>query len=147
MAATKEELKELFNRDLNRLINNLELIDANSLWSAPEGVENSCGVLTQHLVGNLRHYIGAGLGNTGYKRDREREFSVTNQTRNFLIGEVEELKVTVTETLDGLDDASLDQPYPMDVPYDYSAREFLMHLYGHLNYHLGQINYLRRLQQ
>ncbi|HCX22935.1 MAG TPA: DinB superfamily protein, partial [Cytophagales bacterium] len=73
------ELAELFTRDLNRLIKELEQYpNEEQLWVVTEGINNSAGTLTLHLIGNLNHFFGAILGNTGYIRNREAEFSDRN---------------------------------------------------------------------
>jgi uncharacterized damage-inducible protein DinB len=54
----------------------------------------------------------------------------------------------VRETLGKLAAADLTSQYPLQVlGYPMTTTYFLVHLYGHLNYHLGQVNYLRRLLQ
>jgi uncharacterized damage-inducible protein DinB len=62
-----------------------------------------------------------------------------------LIGDIKKLSKTMNSIFNKMDDQMLIEEYPMSIPFDYSTREFLLHLYGHLNYHLGQINYLRRI--
>jgi len=44
-------------------------------WQKPFSFGNSFGHLVLHLTGNLNYYIGAQIGNTGYVRDRPREFA------------------------------------------------------------------------
>ncbi|HKK44681.1 MAG TPA: DinB family protein [Balneolaceae bacterium] len=145
MDTFSKDLQALYNRDVERLLENLEAIPDHMLWETRDGITNSCGVLVQHLVGNLNYFIGSGLGNTGYVRDREREFKVSNKSRDQLIQEVRDLRKMLNATFEHLDESDLASEYPMEIPFDYSTREFLVHLYGHLNYHLGQLNYLRRI--
>lgn len=140
-----KDLQSLYNRDLNRLVENLEAVPENRLWETPEGITNSCGVLAQHLTGNLNYFIGTGLGNTGYERDRKKEFQASHISKDELIERVRELSETINRVFDHLDAEDLASEYPMEIPFDYSTQEFLVHLYGHLNYHLGQFNYLRRI--
>jgi uncharacterized damage-inducible protein DinB len=85
------------------------------------------------------------LGKTGYKREREVEFSNTGISRTELIDEVEEVKMVVTQSLQKVDDEDFSKPYPAKFPFDATIYEALMHLYGHLAYHRGQLNYLRRI--
>ncbi len=139
--------QELFDRDLGRL--ELEINDFNpesNLWVIPSGVLNSAGNLAVHLCGNLRHFIGHELGGFDYQRDREREFSVKNLPKNMILEEILLCKNQVKSSLDRLEDQILHEKYPIEhfgKPMTYGF--FLAHLYGHLNYHLGQINYLRRI--
>jgi len=146
MDAMNDEMRSYYIRDLNRLIENIKEIPEGRLWETPQGVENSCGVLVQHLVGNLNHFIGEGLGKTGYIRTRDKEFSRTESSKKELIKNVEALKLSLDSIFDALENDTLDEEYPMELPFDATTGGFLLHLYGHLNYHLGQINYLRRLQ-
>lgn len=145
MAYQMEELKELFNRDLDRLVSELQNVSKDQLWETAPGVVNSVGVLSQHIVGNLNHFIGTALGNTKYVRNREREFTATGVSADNLINDVNNTSQMISRVLDNLDEGELSSPYPMDIPMDYSIYKFLVHLYGHLNYHLGQANYLRRI--
>lgn len=140
-----EELRELFNRDLERLASELQQIPDKYLWETQPGVLNSAGVLTQHIVGNLNHFIGTALGNADYKRDRVREFTSTGVSKDKLIDDVNNTSQIINPILENLDKDDLSNSYPMDIPMDYSVYKFLLHLYGHLNYHLGQANYLRRI--
>src|ERR1700758_2184497 len=47
-------------------------------WTKPYPYGNSFGHLVLHLTGNLNYYIGAQIANTGYVRDRAREFTEPN---------------------------------------------------------------------
>lgn len=139
------ELRDLFLRELNNLSRELEFIDEDNLWKNLPGVTNSCGVLIQHLAGNLQHFVGAGLGNTGYIRDRKKEFTNTGISKSELESQIQETVTVIKNVLPELSEEQLEQDYPMDLSYDFTTRQFLYHLYGHLNYHLGQVNYLRRI--
>lgn len=145
MNTMQKDLQSLFDRDLTTLIENLSDTPDDVLWKAPEGITNSCGVLAQHIVGNLNHFIGKGIGETGYVRNRRKEFTDTQIPKEKLIGDIEKLKNMLWDTFENLDDESLSEDYPMEIPYDMTTRKWLIHLYGHLSYHLGQINYLRRI--
>lgn len=146
MPSFKRDMRSYYQRDLDRLIENIRETPDEDLWHVPEGVSNSCGVLVQHLVGNLNHYIGEGLGQTGYVRQRDREFATTKTSKEELIQSVEQLKDTLDQVFDAIENNNFDEDYPADLPFEASTGGFLVHLYGHLNYHLGQFNYLRRIQ-
>lgn len=145
MSQKINELKELYDRDLERLESELTLIAGDNLWETVPGVVNSVGILTQHIVGNLNHFVGTALGNTDYIRNRDREFTQTGITSDKLISDVNDTSDMINRVLGNLEEGELANPYPMDIPMDYSIYKFLLHLYGHLNYHLGQVNYLRRI--
>lgn len=137
----------LFTRDLEALKKEINLYTKeDSLWLVPEGISNSAGNLCLHLVGNLNHFIGAALGNSGYVRQRELEFSLKDVPREELIQQVEETIQVVASVLKGLTEDDLQQEYKHRVFKEPMTTEyFMVHLTMHLAYHLGQINYHRRL--
>jgi hypothetical protein len=142
-----EELNKLFQRDLTKLGSELSAYtDEAKLWIIDKSIANSAGNLALHLFGNLRTYIGFDLGQFPYTRDRDREFAAKGVSRVELLVELEEVQSIVSNTLLGMSPDRLSETsiqtffgYEMTIGY------FLIHLYGHFNYHLGQINYHRRL--
>ncbi|KAA3609976.1 MAG: DinB family protein [Calditrichaeota bacterium] len=147
MATIIESLKSLFERDLKRLKKQVELYsDESALWIVDKEINNSAGNLCLHLFGNLQYFIGNVLGDSGYIRDREKEFSVKNISRIDLLSKLQTTQDVVKQTLSGLTEKDLEKIYPEQVlGYEMTTAFFLIHLNGHLNYHLGQINYHRRL--
>ena len=143
----KEALLEIFERDLNKLKEEINLYkDQNSLWIIEKGISNSAGNLCLHLLGNLNHFIGAVLGKTDYVRDRENEFSAKNISAKTLINYIENTIEIVKHTLEKLSDEDLAKDYPeQNHGKSVKTHFMLVHLLTHINYHLGQINYLRRL--
>jgi hypothetical protein len=74
-----EWLIQLYERDLNRLIKELDLFEQpENLWRTLNGVTNPAGSLCLHVIGNLNTYVGKNLGGTSYVRNREAEFSLKN---------------------------------------------------------------------
>ena len=142
-----QEFIKIFNRDLDKLISQLQWFEnEEELWILKKDISNSPGNLYLHIAGNLQHFIGSVLGNTEYIRDREYEFSAKNIPKKELIQQLEETKLVVTQTLKLLGDNRLKEDYPINVFKEVSSVGFfLIHLSTHLNYHLGQINYFRRL--
>ncbi|HET9057976.1 MAG TPA: DinB family protein [Chitinophagaceae bacterium] len=142
-----ETLIKLFSRDLNRLKEEINLYTSEEkIWLVKEGINNSAGNLCLHLCGNLQHFIGAQLGGSGYIRNREAEFKLKNIARAKLIDEIDATLSIVTDTLEQITKKDLEREYPIHVFDEPMTTEyFLIHLAGHLNYHLGQINYHRRL--
>lgn len=143
----KNSLLSLFERDLDRLKDEVNLFEKEAdLWIAPGSIKNSPGNLCLHLCGNLKSFIGATLGKTGYIRQREKEFSLKNVPRKELLKNIDETKNIVLQTISKLDEQTLDSEYPNNFLGDIVSTEYLLiHLSTHLNYHLGQINYLRRI--
>lgn len=142
-----ETLKKLFNRDLNKLKSEIELYqNEKKIWYTEKNIANSAGNLCLHLVGNLNTYIGAEIGKSGYIRHRELEFSLKDIPRDELINKVEETIKMIDSSLDKLREEDLEKEYPLLVFDKKTSTEyFLVHLVTHLGYHLGQINYHRRL--
>jgi len=141
------ELANLFTRDLQRLLQELEAFpDTASLWTTGPGVANAAGTLALHLEGNLREYIGRQIGGLDYTRDRPLEFGARDVPQSELIARIQAVAELVPRVLEGLSEAALNAVYPEDVlGLPLSTRQFLIHLFGHFSYHLGQIDYLRRL--
>ena len=143
----KQVLKELFHRDLGKLKNEIGAYrNEQKLWYIEKNIANSGGNLCLHLVGNLNTYIGAEFGKTGYVRDRPLEFSAKDVPQQKLLQMIDETIAVVDAALDKLTDQDMENEYPQLVfEQKTTTGYFLAHLAMHLNYHLGQINYHRRL--
>ena len=143
----KQTLLEFFERDLIKLKEEIDLYqEERLLWILNGEIANTAGNLCLHLTGNLNHFIGATLGNTGYIRDRDSEFNLKNVPRKMLIADIENTQRVVLSTLKFLPDAGFAKNFPLEKHgKDLTTENMLIHLLGHLNYHLGQINYHRRL--
>ena len=140
-------LAEFYQKDLGKLMEEINLFqNEGNLWKTTGTVKNSCGNLTLHLVGGLNHFVGATLAHTGYVRNRDEEFSKKGVTRKELVEQIEKLIPLVTGTLNGLTQEELESEFPIffDKPKTTTAY-VLTRLLAHLDYHLGQINYLRRI--
>ena len=140
-------LKQLFTRDLNRLKKEIESYkNEESLWQVENPIKNSGGNLCMHLTGNLKTFIGNGLDQIGYERQRDFEFNGT-VTREKLLKQIDEAIIIVENALDKISDQQLtSEIFPMKIWKDPKGMAFtIIHLHSHLNYHLGQISYHRRL--
>jgi hypothetical protein len=144
-----ETLLKLFDRDIQRLEEEISLYQTEeAIWKLGGEIKNTAGNLCLHLCGNLQHYIGAKLGHTSYVRNRDNEFAAKGISKADLIAEVQKTRQTVRDTLENLKPSVLEAEFPEKV-YDYpmTTAYFLIHLTAHLGYHLGQINYHRRILQ
>lgn len=141
------ELSALYARDLTRLIQQLNAFpDTATLWQTRAGITNSAGNLALHLEGNLREFIGRLLGHLDYQRDRPREFSDSGIEQAELIARLTAVRDEIPPVIAGLTVEQLDADFPqVYVGRTLSNRQMLIHLDGHLSYHLGQIDYLRRV--
>jgi hypothetical protein len=140
-------LASFYERDLRRLIEEINLFrDDTNLWRTQGSVKNSCGNLALHIIGGLNYLIGATIAKTGYVRDRDQEFIRKNVKREDLVAQLEELIPMINETLKSLTAEDLEADYPIffDKPGT-SMAYVLVQLLNHLNYHRGQVNYLRRM--
>jgi hypothetical protein len=146
MSATNE-LASLFDRDLTRLSQQIQAFpNDDALWQTLPGVVNAAGNLALHIEGNLREYVGRQLGNMPYSRNRELEFSLSGVSRLELGSRLAELRQLVPSVIAALSSQQMEREYPEVVlGVAISTRQFLIHLSGHLNWHLGQIDYLRRI--
>ena len=142
-----DSLAKLFERDLQKLIEELQVYSHESeLWILDNNIKNCAGNLALHICGNLKHFVGAILGNTGYERNRPAEFEDKNVPRSTIIENIDETIVIVKNALGQLDQVKMAEIYPREVMGRTITTEFfLLHLLAHLNYHLGQVNYHRRL--
>lgn len=142
-----EELAQLFARDLKRWKEQIQTFpDDASLWKLAPGIANSAGNLTLHLEGNLRGFVGNEMAGIPYERRREDEFGLTGLPRADLVGRITAIEAWLPAAVAQLTTEDLDRVFPKPMwGRTIGTRQFLMHLYGHLNYHLGQIGYLRRM--
>lgn len=123
-----------------------EALSEEQFWGNPYDYGNSYGNLVLHLTGNLNYYIGAQIAETGYVRDRPREFSDPNPP-------------TKTEALQRLDDAvamvvrTIQEQTAEDWAKPYSAVgdggannrfQIVLRCATHLYHHIGQMIYLNR---
>ncbi|HIB8181670.1 TPA: DinB family protein [Elizabethkingia anophelis] len=142
-----ETLQILFKRDLLKLKTEIESYQSEeNIWKISQHISNSAGNLCLHLIGNLNHFIGAITGKTGYIRNRESEFSLKDVPRTQITEMIDNTILVIENTLNNLDEDDLKKEYPLVVFEDKMSTEFFFtHLTAHLSYHLGQINYHRRL--
>jgi hypothetical protein len=141
---------ELFERDILKVQDELRLYEKDAdIWKTTATVKNSAGTLALHLTGNLKHFIGAVLGKSGYVRQRDMEFSQRGLSRETIILGLSEALVVVRSTLPRLTDADFTKEFPVTFPIQPDIKkttlEAMLIILTHLSYHLGQINYHRRL--
>lgn len=143
----KDSLIFFFNRDLDKLKQELKSYHAeDNIWKTSGNISNSAGNLALHIIGNLNHYIGSEMGSTGYIRNREAEFSLKGVSRDEILNQIEETKKTISNALLKFPEDWFSRKYPLEeFGYPMTYEYFMVHLVSHLNYHLGQVNYHRRL--
>jgi len=137
----------MLTRELDGIAREIEAFpDDISIWQAAPGVTNAAGNLALHIAGNLQHFVGTLLGNTGYVRDRDREFGQRSGTRHEVVEELRRARAVVANVLPSLPGAALETTLsPQSMPGPVPAQRLLVHLCAHAGFHLGQIGYLRRI--
>jgi len=140
-------LSDLYLRDLEKLKTEITSYkDEQNIWKISGEILNSAGNLCLHLCGNLQHFVGAVLGNSGYVRKRDEEFSKKNVPIRELVADIDLTSKVIQDTFVKLSEDDLQKIYPINVfGYEMTTEYLLTHMAAHLNYHLGQINYHRRL--
>lgn len=137
----------ILERDLQALAREVMAYpDERSLWETAPGIPNSGGTLALHLTGNIRHYLGARLGETGFVRNRPAEFAARDVPRATILGQIEEARAAVRAAAAKVTDDRQDEDYPEVVSgLRVAVGEYLIHLTTHFAYHLGQLDYHRRV--
>ena len=140
-------LVDFYERDIRKLIEEVNLFrNEENLWRTQGSVKNSCGNLVLHIIGGLNYLIGATLAHTGYVRNRDKEFTFKGVERKVLVAELEELIPMINKTINALTPDEMAKEYPIFFDKPKTSNSYvLLQLSLHLNYHLGQVNYLRRV--
>ncbi len=145
--ALTDDIARLFARDLGAVRREIAAYpDDASLWRMLPGLPNCGGTLVMHLAGNLRHFVGAVLGGSGYVRDRDAEFGMRDASRAALDALVVATANEVERAMSALDASRLAEAYPVAIrEHTVGTQRFLLHLVTHLTYHLGQLDAHRRV--
>ena len=140
-------LASFYERDLRKLIEEINLFrNEEDVWRTQGSVKNSAGNLALHLIGGLNYLIGAQLANTGYVRNRDLEFTRKGTGRKELVAQLEQLILIISKTLSTLTPERMEGEFPIMFDDAKNSTSYvLVQLLAHLNYHLGQVNYLRRV--
>jgi len=139
-------LATFYERDIRKLIEEVNLFsNEDNLWRTHGSVKNTSGNLVLHITGGLNYLVGTQLAQTGYVRNRDQEFTSKGVERKYLVTGLEELIPMINKTLNAFTQEDMEAEYPlifddMKVSNSYVLLQLLLHL----NYHLGQVNYLRR---
>lgn len=139
-------LTKFYERDVRKLIEEVNLFkNEDNLWKTQGSIKNSSGNLVLHIIGGMNYLIGTTLAHTGYVRNRDEEFIRKGVKREELVAQLEELIPVITETVSALSQDQIDAEYPLTFDDMKTSESYvLVQLLLHLNYHLGQVNYLRR---
>jgi len=140
-----KHLQFLYNKRLEKFGKLLQEIPNDKLWNTFDDSVNSAGILAQHVAGNLHHYIGVGMGDSIYQRNRTKEFTNTGASCDELLQKINEAAAVIDDTIEALTEEDLNASFPLEFPHELTNGEMLIHLMGHLEYHSGQLDYLHKL--
>jgi uncharacterized damage-inducible protein DinB len=140
-------ISPLYEKDINKLIKEISLYEnEEDIWKLEGAILNTAGNLALHLTGSLNYFIGNILGQTGYVRERDKEFSLKDIPQEKLLEELQKMKEIVVNTLSQLTEEDLQKDFPLEInSQTMSTADTLVFFLAHLNYHLGQVNYHRRI--
>ncbi|MFI5221727.1 MAG: DUF1572 family protein [Bacteroidia bacterium] len=143
---TIPEITALYLRNTKRLTDEINLYpNEEKLWEVKGEIINPGGNLCLHLVGGLNHFIGATLGKTGYVRNRDAEFKTKNIPKKELLQMIMEASETASKTLSLMNENELQKEFPFDFAGKHTTEYYLVFFIAHFDYHLGQLNYHRRM--
>lgn len=115
-------------------------------WRKPYSYGNSVGHLVLHLTGNLSYYIGARIAETGYVRDRDREFTDAHPPRkDEALRAFDRTVAMVVATIRKQRSEDWGKPYTAErEPLAKDRFDIFVRCAGHAYHHVGQIVYLSR---
>lgn len=112
-------------------------------WTKPFPYGNSFGHLVLHLTGNLNYYIGAQIANTGYIRDRDREFTeATPPDKSTALKRLEDAAKMVIETIRSQSPGDWVKPYSAVNTNCSNRLDIMSHCAAHIQHHIGQMIYI-----
>jgi hypothetical protein len=112
-------------------------------WQKPFPYGNSFGHLVLHLTGNLNYYIGAQIAQTGYVRDRPREFNDPNPpSKDEALKRFDDAVAMVLRTVRAQSAGDWSAGYSA-VGTDAANRlAMVLQCAAHMQHHIGQMIYL-----
>jgi hypothetical protein len=142
-----ETLRVMLQRELATVRRSIEAYpDEKSIWAVRPGLPNTAGTLALHLAGNLQHYYGALLGKTGYVRHRDLEFSRRDVPRKELLAGLDAAKLAIDAGMKAVTMERLSESYPEQLGgHTLTIGEVIFDMESHLAFHLGQLDYHRRV--
>jgi uncharacterized damage-inducible protein DinB len=115
-------------------------------WRKPYPYGNSIGHLVLHLTGNLNYYIGARVAETGYVRDRDREFTEKRQpSKEEALRAFDTTVAMVVATIRKQTAEDWGKAYTAEREQEAKDRmQIFVRCAGHTYHHVGQMVYLTR---
>ncbi len=130
-------------KELHRWVDPLS---SEQFWRNPYPYGNSVGHLVLHLTGNLSYYIGARIAETGYVRNRDREFTETERPpKEEVLGEFDHIIALVVATIRKQSAGDWTLEYSAEREPEAKDRfTASLRCAGHAYHHVGQIIYLSK---
>ncbi len=140
-------LIDLYGKELDKLKEEINAYESDDLiWKQADAAQVTAGNLCLFLAGNLQHYIGAMIGDSGYIRNKEAELKAKHVSRERLMEEIENTRQVVIDTLEQVSKAELLKIFPnKEFEEPVTTEYYLVHLLNNFCFNLGQINLHRRL--
>lgn len=139
-------LIDLYRREIEKLRNEILSFEADEqLWKHYEG-NTSAGNLCLYITGNLQHYIGSLIGDSGYIRNKEAEMKAKNLSRERLIEEIDNTRDVVINTLEEVSKTDLQKIFQTtEFEEPVTTEYYLIHLLRTVSFCLGQIRFHHQL--
>jgi hypothetical protein len=116
----------------------LEVLTDEEIWWRPNPGSNAVGNLVLHVCGSSRHFLGRGVGGSGYVRDRDAEFAERGPIpRDRLLAVLQEAADEVRTVMDALTPERLLEMSPLGPPHTVLA--LVVRTAHHWGVHAGQI--------
>lgn len=112
-------------------------------WQKPFSFGNSFGHLVLHLTGNLSYYIGAQIAQTGYVRDRPREFNDPNPpSKEEALHRFDDAVAMVIKTVRAQSSEDWSAEYSGVGTMARNRLDMIVQCAAHMQHHIGQMIYL-----
>lgn len=136
-------LADRYTSNLARVCELAGPLTEKQFWTKPFPYGNSFGHLVLHLTGNLSYYIGAQIAETGYIRDRAREFTEPNPpSKEEALTRLNDAVEMVIKTIRTQSSGDWAKAYSA-VGVNCSNRlDMVVQCAAHMQHHLGQMIYL-----
>jgi uncharacterized damage-inducible protein DinB len=136
-------LSERYQANAARIRELAAPLSESAFWGKPLPFGNSFGHLVLHLTGNLNYYIGAQIAQTGYVRDRPREFNDSQPpAKEETLARLDQAVAMVVSTLAGQSEQDWSQPYSATGANASTRLAMIVHCAAHMQHHIGQMVYL-----
>jgi uncharacterized damage-inducible protein DinB len=132
-----------YNTNLGRIRELAAPLTERQFWAKPFSYGNSFGHLVLHLTGNLNYYIGAQIANTGYVRERDREFTdATPPTKEEALQRLDAAVATVVKTARVQSPDDWLKEYTAERENATNRLDIVIRCAAHMQHHIGQMIYL-----